>query len=111
MFSLFCSLHLTTPSPSTDRASKEIKKSLSARDAGSLTSRINDSVNGTDFLYNYNYIYIFQAVRRAVNVIKLMFLRVSKYPPNAIFRNANINSQRAKVTDSMIWHTNPRPPM
>ena len=40
-----------------------------------------------------------------------MFLRVSKYPPNAIFRNANINAQCAKITGSMIWHTNPRPPM
>ena len=33
-----------------------------------------------------------------------MFLRVSKYPPNAIFRNATINAQRANVTSSMIWH-------
>ena len=30
-----------------------------------------------------------------------MFLHVSKYPPNVIFRNANINSQRANVTGSM----------
>ena len=29
--------------------------------------------------------------------------------PNAIFSNANINAQRAIVTGSMIWHTNPRP--
>ena len=36
------------------------------------------------------------AVGRAVNVLKLMLLRVSKYPPNAIFRNATINVQRAK---------------
>ena len=41
-----------------------------------------------------------------------MFLRVSKYPPNAIFRNVNnINAQHANVTGSMIWHTNPRSPM
>ena len=33
-----------------------------------------------------------------------MFLHVSKYPPNVIFRNANINSQRANVTGSMNWH-------
>ena len=52
----------------------------------------------------------FAAVRRAVNVLKLMFLRVSKYPSNAIFRNAIINAQRANVTGSMIWLTSPRPP-
>ena len=45
-----------------------------------------------------NYNYFRPPVRRAVNVLKLMFLRVSKYPPNAIFRNANINAQRANVT-------------
>ena len=43
-----------------------------------------------------NMIGIFPAVRCAVNV--LMFLGVSKYPPNAIFRNANINAQGANVT-------------
>ena len=37
----------------------------------------------------YIYIYFRPSVRRAVNV-----LRVSKYPPNAIFRNVNINAQR-----------------
>ena len=37
-----------------------------------------------------------------------MFLRVSKYPSNAIFRNAIINAQRANVTGSMIWLTSPR---
>ena len=47
-------------------------------------------------------IYIFQAVHRAVNVLKLMFLHVSKYQPDAIFRNANINVQRADVSGSMI---------
>ena len=40
-----------------------------------------------------------------------MFLRVSKYPPNVIFRNANINAQRANVTGSMIWHNNVEPPI
>ena len=37
-----------------------------------------------------------------------MFLRrrVSKYPPNVIFRNANINAKRANVTSSMNWHNN-----
>ena len=45
-------------------------------------------------------IYIFQAVHRAVNVIKLMFLHVSKYQHDAIFHNVNINSQRANVTGS-----------
>ena len=50
--------------------------------------------------------HMFQAVRHAVNV-----LNVSKYPPNAKFRNANINAQRANVTGSTIWHTNRRPPM
>ena len=35
--------------------------------------------------------------------------RHAKYPPNAIFRNAIINAQRANVTGPMIWHTNPRP--
>ena len=63
--------------------------------------------NGKDFLYNYFRL----SVCRAVNVLKLMFLRESKYPPNAIFRNANINAQPANVTGSIIWHTNPRPPM
>ena len=36
-----------------------------------------------------------------------MFLRVSKYPSSAIFRNAIINAQRANVTGS----TSPRPPI
>ena len=40
-----------------------------------------------------------------------MFLRVSKYPSSAIFRNAIINAQRANVTGSMIWLTSPRPPI
>ena len=44
---------------------------------------------------------MFQTVRRAVNVLKLMFLHVFKYPPNVIFRVANINAQRANVTGSM----------
>ena len=56
--------------------------------------------NGTDFLSLSFYIYLFQSVRRAVNVLKV-FLRVSKYPPNAIFRSANINTQRANVTGSI----------
>ena len=54
------------------------------------------------------YIYIFQAVCRSVNVLNVS---TCKYPHNAIFRNANINTQRANVTGSMIWHTNLRPPM
>ena len=29
------------------------------------------------------------------------YTRISKYPPNVIFRNVNINSQRANVTGSM----------
>ena len=29
-----------------------------------------------------------------------MFLHVSKYPPNVIFRNGNVNVQRTNVTDS-----------
>ena len=33
-----------------------------------------------------------------------MFLPVSKYLPNVIFRNANINVQRANITGSMNWH-------
>ena len=33
-----------------------------------------------------------------------MFIHVSKYPPNTIFRSANINAQRANVTGSMNWH-------
>ena len=33
-----------------------------------------------------------------------MFLRVSKYPPSAIFRSANTNAQHANVTGSMNWH-------
>ena len=40
-----------------------------------------------------------------------MFLRVSKYPPNVIFRNVNINVQRANITGSMKWHNNVEPPM
>ena len=62
-------------------------------------SELSGLFNGTDFLYN-------MSCRKCS---KIMFLRVSKYPPNAIFRNAN--TQRANVTSSMIWHTNPRPPM
>ena len=55
--------------------------------------------NGMDFLYNYIYnIYIiiimFQALRRAVNVLKLIFLRVSKYPPNAMLVNATALGSR-----------------
>ena len=54
---------------------------------------------------------MFQAVCRAVNVLKLMFLRVSKYLPNVIFRNVNINVQRLNVTGSMNWHNNVEPPL
>ena len=78
-------------------------------------SDLSGLFNGHDFRYIYIYIYIyianlyvymyiFQAVRRAVNV--KMFLRVSKYPPNAIFHSANINAQRANITGSMNWHSN-----
>ena len=35
---------------------------------------------------------------------KCFYIRVSKYPPNATFRNANKNAQRANVIGSMIWH-------
>ena len=73
-------------------------------------SELSGEFNGTDFLYNIYNIYILYklyAVRRAVNV-----LCVSKYPPNAIFRSANINAQRANVTRSMNWHnTQSQPPM
>ena len=42
------------------------------------------------YIFIYTIIIImFQAVRNAVNVLKLRFLRVSKYPLNAIFRNPN----------------------
>ena len=35
-----------------------------------------------------------------------------QYPPSAIFRNANINTQHDNVTGSMNWHiTQLRPPM
>ena len=85
-------------------------------------SKLSRVFNGTDFLSLYIYIIytcimckiMFQAARRAVNVLKLMFPRIFKYPPNAIFRNANtcINAQRANVTGSMNRHnTQPRPPM
>ena len=47
-------------------------------------------------------IYLFQAVRHAINVLNVS-TRVSKYPPNAILRNANIDAQRANLTDSMNW--------
>ena len=40
-----------------------------------------------------------------------MFLCVSKYPPNVIFHNANINVQHANVTNSMNWHNNVEPLM
>ena len=39
-----------------------------------------------------------------------MFLRVSKYPPKVIFRNANINVQHANVTGSMKRHNKDLPP-
>ena len=58
--------------------------------------------------YCYIYICMFQAIRRAVNVLNVS--RVSKYPPNAIFHNANINVQRANVTGSMNWDNNVEPP-
>ena len=52
-------------------------------------------LNDPDFRYNY----MFQAVHCSVNVLNV--LSESKYPPNVIFCNANINVQRANVTDSM----------
>ena len=45
---------------------------------------------------------------------KCFYIHVSKYPPNAIFCNANMNVQRVNVnvTGSMNWYnTQPRPPM
>ena len=57
--------------------------------------------NGPEFRYK------FQVDRHSVNV-----LNVPKYPPNAIFRNAYKNVQRANVTGSMNWHnTQLWPPM
>ena len=53
-------------------------------------------------------IYLFQYIRRAVNVLNVStcsYIHVDKYPPNAIFRNAIINAQRANVTSSMIAQT------
>ena len=41
----------------------------------------------------------------------LIFLRVSKYTPNVIFRIANINVQCTKVIVSMNWHNNVEPPI
>ena len=56
----------------------------------------------------FRYIYV-QTVRRAVNIL-IFFIYVSKYLPNVIFRNANINAQlaninaqRANVTGSINW--------
>ena len=63
-------------------------------------SKLSGVFNGTDFLY----IGIFPAVRRAVNV--LMFLRVSKYPLNAILRSANINELAQYTTvAAYVEHT------
>ena len=65
-------------------------------------SKLSSAFNGPEFRYIpiYMYIYsIFQVDRHSVNVLyKCSYIRVSKYPPNAIFRNANINAQRANVT-------------
>ena len=60
-------------------------------------------------IYTYIYNYMFQAVRRAVNVLNVS--TASKYSPNVIFRSAIINAQRANLTGSMIWLTNQRLPM
>ena len=39
--------------------------------------------------------------------LKLYFKnKVKKYPPNAIYRSANINAQCSNVTGSMNWHNN-----
>ena len=38
------------------------------------------------------------------NVINVLNVNVSKYPPNATFRNANINVQHANVTGSILAH-------
>ena len=66
---------------------------------------------GTDFLYIYFFnfffflfFFFFQAVHCAI--IFYMFLRVSKYPPTVIFRNANIKVQHADVTGSLNWYDN-----
>ena len=52
-------------------------------------------------------IYLFHAVRRAVNVLNVF--TCIKYLPNAIFRRANINTQHANITGSMNrQNTQPR---
>ena len=54
--------------------------------------------------------YISVSCRTSVNVLNVS--TVCKYPPNAIFRSASINAQRANVTGSMNWHnTQLRSPM
>ena len=68
-------------------------------------SELSSAFNGPEYHYIYIYI-IFQVDRHSVNV-----LRVSKYPPNVIFRSANINVQRENATGSMNWHNNVEPPM
>ena len=44
MFSLLCCLYHVTPSPSTELRRQSRRAYISARDAGSLTSRVNGSV-------------------------------------------------------------------
>ena len=66
-----------------------------------IRSELSSVFNGPEFRYK------FQVDRHSVNV-----LNVPKYPPNAIFRNAYINVQRANVTGSINWHnTQLWPPM
>ena len=75
-------------------------------------SEFSSVFNGHDFHYKHIYYrYIFQAIRRAVNVLNVSILRVSKYLPNVIFCSANINTKRTNIISSMNWHISVEPPM
>ena len=50
-----------------------------------INSNFSSAFNGPEFRY------IFQVDRHSVNVLNVS--TVSKYPPNTIFHNANINAQ------------------
>ena len=52
----------------------------------------------------------FLTISAIVRVIT-MLLHVSKYLPNVIFRNANINAQCANVSNSMNWYNDVEPLM
>ena len=85
---------------SMTNAARAIQSSLALRRLRPLLgiSELSGEFNGTVLCMH---MYLFLAVRRAVNVL-IFYIRVSKYPPNAILRSANINAQRANVASSII---------